>query len=92
MRKLKTVQKSRVPIDGLEDFPLEVLGLTPESIERSNGHIKIPLELLPYLKICKTPVPTRKKKAQTQYRYLMRVKARESKEALKRKFSKKEER
>ena len=73
-----------VPIDGLDEFPLEVLGLTPESIERSNGHIKIPAELLPYLKICKMPRTQRVQKTKYQQKYLLRLKARESKKALKR--------
>lgn len=81
MKKTKTVQTVISAIDGLEDFPLEALGLTPESIEKSNGHIKIPIELLPYIKICKTPVLSRKQKAKTQYRYLLKLRAKESKHA-----------
>ena len=64
-----------VPIAGLEDFPLNVLGLSIESIERANGHIKIPVELLPYLKICKTPIVQRKRKAETQYRYVLKLRS-----------------
>jgi|YelNatPaOPRAMG01_1025707.scaffolds.fasta_scaffold515159_1 hypothetical protein len=94
-QKTSTIRKGRtVMIDGLEDFPLEILGLTPESIERSDGHIKIPVELLPYIKICKTPVISRKKKAEVQHKYLLRLKARESQEFLRKKrlSTRKEER
>ena len=51
--KSRTTQekKPKVNIDGLEDFDLSVVGLTVDSIERSGGHIVIPLELIPFLKI-----------------------------------------
>jgi hypothetical protein len=75
----RTIQKEEktppVKIDGMEDFPFEVVGLTVESIERSGGHIKIPIELMPFLKICRMPAITRKKKANEQHRYLLRLKA-----------------
>jgi hypothetical protein len=74
----RTVQKEKqlpVNIDGLEDFDLSVVGLTPDSIERSGGHIIIPLELMPFLKICKMPKVTRRKVAETKQRYVMRLKA-----------------
>ncbi|MEM2111352.1 MAG: hypothetical protein QXX08_05690 [Candidatus Bathyarchaeia archaeon] len=87
MKQKAVIKESKsVNIDGLQDFPLELLGLTPESIERSNGHIKIPIELLPYIKICKTPVINRKKKAEAQQKYLLRLKARESQEILREKM------
>jgi hypothetical protein len=77
--RARTIQKEKekpaVKIDGLEDFPLELVGLTPDSIERSGGHIRIPLELLPFLKICRMPAVTRKKKAKEQHRYLLRLRA-----------------
>ena len=83
---LKKTQKDRlaVKIDGLDDFLLETVGLTVDSIERSGGHIKIPLELIPFLKICRMPAVTRKKKAKQQQRYLLRVKKRKHKHPLKR--------
>jgi hypothetical protein len=74
----QTIQKERKPavkIAGIEDFDLSVVGLTVESIEKSGGHVKIPLELIPFLKICKMPAVTRKKKAEEQNRYLLRLKA-----------------
>lgn len=72
-------------IDGLEDFPLDLLGLTPESIEESNGGIVIPRELLPYVKICKAPKVVRVQRADKAARYFLRLKAEESREHLKRK-------
>jgi hypothetical protein len=83
----RTVQKEKkcdVEIDGLEDFPLEIVGLTPDSIERSGGHIKIPIELLPFLKIMKQPVMTRKMKSNYQNKWLLRVKRRKFKNPRKR--------
>jgi hypothetical protein len=76
--KQRTVQKEKrlpVNIDGLEDFDLSVVGLTPDSIERSGGHIVVPVELIPFLKICKMPKVTRRKVAETKQRYVMRLKA-----------------
>jgi len=70
-------EKKPLMIDGLEDFPLKLLGLSVDSIERSNGHIKVPVELLPYLRICKTPVLTRKIRAKIQHEYYLRLKTKE---------------
>jgi hypothetical protein len=70
-RMIQKEKKPNVAIDGLEDFPLEVIGLTVDSVERSGGHIIIPLELVPFLKVCRMPAVTRKKKAREQY--LLRV-------------------
>jgi len=77
----RSVQKKKceVEIDGLEDFPLEIVGLTPDSIEKSGGHIKIPLELVPFLKVMKQPVLTRKMKSKYQDKWLLRVKKRKLK-------------
>ena len=78
MRKQAALQKERsVEIDGLKDFPLEVLGLTPESIEMSNGHIIIPRELLPYIKICRMPVNYRERNAERIQRYRLSLKVRD---------------
>jgi hypothetical protein len=74
----RTIQKEKKPavkIAGLGDFDLSIVGLTPDSIERSGGHIKIPIELIPFLKICKMPAVTRKKKADEQHRYLLKLRA-----------------
>lgn len=82
MQKTKTVQKEKKPvvkIDGLEDFPLKTVGLTEDSIEKSGGHIKIPLELIPFIKICRTPAVTRKKRAKIQHKYLLRAKRKSKK-------------
>lgn len=79
------LEVEKVPIDGLEDFPLEILGLTPESIERSDGHIKIPVELLPFIKIVKTPRHLRRRRAKYKRDYLLRLDARKSQEFLKKK-------
>jgi hypothetical protein len=73
MKRLETIQKERVKIDGLDDFPLKLVGLTIDSIEKSGGHVKIPIELLPYIKICKMPVLARKQKAKTQFKYLLKL-------------------
>jgi hypothetical protein len=75
--KSRTTQekKPKVNIDGLEDFDLSVVGLTVDSIERSGGHIVIPLELIPFLKICKMPKVTRRKVADSKQRYALRLKA-----------------
>lgn len=78
-RIVQKEKKCDVEIDGLEDFPLEIVGLTPDSIERSGGHIKIPIELLPFLKIMKQPVSMRKMKARYQDKWLLRVKKRKLK-------------
>jgi hypothetical protein len=88
------VEVEKVPIEGLDEFPLEILGLTPESIEKSDGHIKIPIELLPYIKIVRTPTHIRQKRAKYKRDYLLRLKAKESQEYLKRKIrsTRKEER
>jgi len=86
--KRKTAQKCKtVDIDGLEDFPLETVGLTVDSIEKSNGSIVIPVELLPFLKIHRQPLMTRKKNAETQYRYLLRLKSKNKNHPRKRKVS-----
>ena len=86
--KQKTVHKEKrkpdLKIDGLEDFPLETIGLTVDSIERSGGHIIIPIELMPFIKICRMPATTRKKKAEVQHSYLLRVKKRKLKSRKKR--------
>ena len=74
-RTIQKEKKTPVKIDGMEDFPFEVVGLTVDSIERSGGSIRIPIELLPFLKICKMPAITRKKKAEEQQRYLIRLRA-----------------
>ncbi len=66
----------------MEDFPLEILGLTPESIEMSKGHIMIPRELLPYIKICKMPVNLREKNTEKLQQYRLRLKHQESKKYL----------
>jgi hypothetical protein len=84
--KQKLVQKEKQAlIDGLEDFPLELLGLTVDSIEKSNGHIIIPIELLPYLKIHKQSVLTRNSRSKIQHKYLLRLKANDSYEYLRNK-------
>ena len=84
--KQKVVQKETpaVKIEGLDDFPLETVGITVESIERSDGHVRIPIELMPFLKLCRMPAVTRKKKAEQQHRYLLRVKKRKRKHQRKR--------
>ena len=74
--KRKNAQKvETVHIEGAEDFPLETVGLNSDSIEKSNGSILIPVELLPFLKIHRQPLVTRKKNAEAQYRYLLRLKS-----------------
>jgi hypothetical protein len=78
-RSAQKQKKYDVEIDGLEDFPLEVVGLTVDSIERSKGHIKIPIELVPFLKIMKRPASARKMKAREQCEYLLRVKKKKEK-------------
>jgi hypothetical protein len=85
--KQRTVQKEKrlvVRIDGLEDFPLETVGLTVDSIERADGHVKIPIELIPFIKICRMPVVTRRKKAKDQRNYLLRVRKRKHNHSRKR--------
>jgi hypothetical protein len=79
-----TVKKRKPMIEGLEDFPLHLLGLTPKSIEESNGHIILPKELLPYIKICRTPKAVREYHARLKREYELRLKAEESQKYLKR--------
>ena len=84
--KPRTTQKEKQPpvkIDGLEDFDLGVVGLTPDSIERSGGSIVIPLELVPFLKICKQPAVTRKQKAEEMNRWRLKVRKNKSKKSRK---------
>lgn len=83
-RKTKEKGAFRTVINGLGEFPLEVLGLTPESIERSNGRIHIPVELLPYLKICKMPKHYRDKNAAKLQAYRLRLRHKESQRTLNR--------
>jgi len=78
-QKCNTVQ-----IDGSEDFPFKTVGVTEDSIEKSNGSIVIPVELLPFLKLHRQPLVTRKKNAEVQYRYLLRLKAKKKKQPPKR--------
>jgi len=59
-------------LDGIEDVPLRELGLSIESIERSEGHIKIPIELLAYIKFCKNPKIIRDHKTREIARYRLR--------------------
>ena len=80
-----TKTKRKPVIEGLEDFPLHLLGLTPKSIEESNGKIILPKELLPYVKICRTPKAVRDYHARLKREYELRLKAEESAEYLKRK-------
>jgi len=86
--KQKLEETKKVEIEGLKEFPLDVLGLSPESIERSEGHIKIPIELLPFIKIVKTPPHIRKQRAKYKRDYELRLNARKSQEALKGKLKK----
>jgi hypothetical protein len=76
-QRTESVEKKKPMIEGLEDFPLELLGLSVNSIERSGGHIKIPLELLPYLKICRLPRQIRNKIAEKQHRYYLSLKVKD---------------
>ena len=72
--KQKTILEAKgIQIEGLDDFPLEVLGLTAASIERSGGHIRIPIELIPYIKIVRAPKHIRDQRAKYKRDYLLRV-------------------
>lgn len=80
-----TVKERKPTIEGLDEFPLHLLGLTPKSIEESNGKIILPKELLPYIKICKTPKAVRDYHARLKREYELKLKAQESEEYLKKK-------
>ena len=84
----KSSQKfNTVQIDGSEDFPFQTVGVTEDSIEKSNGSVVIPIELLPFLKLHRQPSVTRKKNAEAQYRYLLRLKSKKKKQSPKRRSS-----
>jgi hypothetical protein len=71
----KMIQKERkATIDGIEDFPLKSLGLKSNPIEKSDGHVIIPVELLPYLKIHKQTAMTRKNRLKIEHKYLSNLK------------------
>ena len=59
-------------LNGLKDVPLNVLGLSIESIEASDKHIRIPKELIPYIKFCKHPKIIRDYKAEQIARYRLK--------------------
>lgn len=87
LRSLETIQRRRrMPkIEGLKDFPLGLLGLTPESIERSNGGVVIPLELIPFIKVCKASKVVRVQRATDKQKFVLRLRAEESRKHLERK-------
>lgn len=75
MSKIRLKSKSKQVInelDGIKEVPLNLLGLSIESIEASNGHIKIPRELIPYIKFCKHPKIVRDYKASEIARYRLK--------------------
>jgi len=53
------VKEKSVKIDGSDEFPFDSLGLTKGSIRRKGDEILIPIELLPYLKLCILPLSQR---------------------------------
>ncbi|MCL6579044.1 MAG: hypothetical protein K6T73_06610 [Candidatus Bathyarchaeota archaeon] len=63
------VKERPVKIDGSEEFPFDSLGLTKDSIKRKGEFILIPVELMPYLKLCILPVRRRIQVADYMYRY-----------------------
>jgi hypothetical protein len=63
------VKERPVKIDGSEEFPFDSLGLTKGSIKRKGEFILIPVELMPYLKLCILPVRRRIQVADYMYRY-----------------------
>jgi len=84
MSKRRQRQELEIPIEGLEDFPLKILGLSIESIEKSKGHIKIPIELLPYLKIVRTPKHIREQRAKYKRDYELRLDMKKRRKSTKR--------
>lgn len=63
------VKERKVVIDGSTEFPFDSLGLTKDRIKQRGENILIPVELLPYLKLCILPVRRRIQVADYMYRY-----------------------
>ena len=67
-------QNQTIQIEGLKDFPIEDFGLTKKSIRISNNNVMIPTELMPYLKLTRTPKDIRKLRAKYKREYEHRLK------------------
>ena len=74
MKQKMMEKEKKATIDGIEDFPLKELGLKSNPVQKSDGHVIIPIELLPYLKIHKQTALTRRNRSKIQSKYLSNLK------------------